>query len=480
MLLASSQAGQNGKDQGSRVPTENDSNSECHSTVNQRSSLLGEGQNLDKSVNSVPRPSTLLSSSPAHIPHDTVDGIIRLHPESMEQCRDFPVLIDCARQLGADNVGVFKFVFPQDMSKLCEFFDMEYDRVSFYKSHPQKDRTIYIARHEGPSVIKMDCSAVKEVDIDEHIRQFEHRLRRPSELRDVRYCTDIDARTPRQRKKIGLPEESPIWPAKGDQLERTKYIIPGLHRPYGYKSGPEPGAPFVCHIEDCNLPSINALYSSKKIWIVVAPHDATRLETKFQAASHHKKTCAQAVRHFSRYIPRSELESWEVSYKVFSQVVNEVVFVFPEAYHQGFSTGSTLAEAMNYAPLGWSISGYRECSAKCPHSIPNAKLEFLSNSEEQQEEEKEEEEEEEKEKEEEGEEREEKEGEEQEVEKKELEKIREEKGQQQQTEKMERKRPLAQIENLPKKRPKIGQQDERKSHKQTSDRDVTRTYLSSM
>lgn len=36
------------------------------------------------------------------------DGIVTLRPASMGQCKDFPELLDRARQLGADKVGVFK------------------------------------------------------------------------------------------------------------------------------------------------------------------------------------------------------------------------------------------------------------------------------------------------------------------------------------------------------------------------------------
>jgi hypothetical protein len=72
---------------------------------------------------------------------------------------------------------------------------------------------------------------------------------------------------------------------------------------------------------------------------------------------------------------------------VFSQLANEVVVVFAKAYHQGFSTGSTLAEALNYGPDGWSIQGYSECLPTCPgHPIPNAKMEFRGAYEEQTEE----------------------------------------------------------------------------------------------
>jgi hypothetical protein len=65
-----------------------------------------------------------------------------------------------------------------------------------------------------------------------------------------------------------------------------------------------------------------------------------------------------------------------------------VVVIFPNTYHQGFSTGSTLAEAINHGPDGWSIQGYSECLPTCPgFPIPNAEMEFRGACEEQIEEE---------------------------------------------------------------------------------------------
>jgi hypothetical protein len=68
-------------------------------------------------------------------------------------------------------------------------------------------------------------------------------------------------------------------------------------------------------------------------------------------------------------------------------VANKVVIVFVNTYYQGFSTGLTLAEAINYAPMGWSIHGNSECLESCPgYPIPNAKMEFHGNNDDQEDE----------------------------------------------------------------------------------------------
>lgn len=85
--------------------------------------------------------------------------------------------------------------------------------------------------------------------------------------------------------------------------------------------------------------------------------------------------CSQFLRHFARYIKRDTLDKWGVRYTLVRQLPGEVIMTFPKVYHQGFSTGSTVAEAINYAGEDWSTDGYRFCSSSCPEgSIPEDKL----------------------------------------------------------------------------------------------------------
>jgi JmjC domain, hydroxylase len=334
------------------------------------------------------RETTTSPSSPIDsIPYDEREGVIRLLPTSMEQCRDFPALLQRARQLRADSAGVFKVLVPSDLGKLCKISTKDEDRVSTFKIRKSQELP-RIDRMEGKHEIRMELSHSDHIEKDyELIAHFEKLLDSRSGFRDVRYCTDLEAERPEDREQIGLPQVSPIWPAKENQLDWTKGSIPGLHSPYAYKSDKTFGAPFACHKEDGGLISANVLYFGTKIWTVAAPSEASSLETKIKASTDHKYTCAQAVRHCATYIPQSKLQDWKISHLVFPQVANEVVVVFGNAYHQGFSTGPTLAEAVNYAPTGWSIHGYSECLKSCPgYPIPNAMMEFQSDNDGQEDE----------------------------------------------------------------------------------------------
>jgi jumonji domain-containing protein 2 len=311
-----------------------------------------------------------------------LDGILTLYPTTMDQCKDFPTLLKRATRLRANEMGVFKFKLPEDMGKFCQPSDNKYDRVSTFKPHVMENGTFHISREEGEGLIQIEHSPISDVPTEKLANRFESLLTNKSGLLGVRYCTDLEARSPEQRKKAGLPQSSPIWPAKGNQLDRTKFIVPGLHWPFAYISHREFGAPFHFHKEDCDLGSANLLYIGRKVWNTAAPKYAAIVEEKLKASSEHKYRCAQAVRHCARYFPRPSLS--EIPIKVFSQFANEVVFVFKDTYHQGFSEGPTVAEAFNYAPDGWTIEGYSQCLRTCPgFPIPNALMEFRASHEKQ-------------------------------------------------------------------------------------------------
>ena len=88
---------------------------------------------------------------------------------------------------------------------------------------------------------------------------LECRLHDPEVASRMRYYQDLPARTSEDRRQLGLPADSPIWPLKDNQLDRSKFRVPGLHDPYGYVSGDD-GSLFVLHKEDGNLPSLNILH----------------------------------------------------------------------------------------------------------------------------------------------------------------------------------------------------------------------------
>ncbi|KAK4934312.1 hypothetical protein LTR10_024383 [Elasticomyces elasticus] len=339
-------------------------------------------QSIDLAPRVSPTPedgfSTASGDSPSEvIPFDEEDGVVRLRLNSMDQMKDFPRLLRRARELAAEEEGTFKIALPNDFPRIGVADEHREDRSSTFRAVSQNNGVYRLDRFEGRRMIQMNTSTCDDTVVDELVQRFEDNLTRPGGLRNVRYGIDLDARSLEERQHIGIPAQSPVWPLGNNQLDRTRAVIPGLHWPFAYKSHTSFGAPFALHKEDCDLVAANVLYLGRKIWTVTAPRDADRLEAQVRGSQGHKFTCSQGVRHCSIYISHATLAQWDVSYKTFSQTANEVVVVYPHSYHQGFSTGSTLAEAVNYAPEGWNIRGHNECLSSCPgYPIPNAKREF--------------------------------------------------------------------------------------------------------
>ncbi len=285
-----------------------------------------------------------------------------------------------ARQLGAESVGGCKVILPSPPDTGPQWRQAKPKGYN-YSAERQDNGTFRIFREEGYThTISGTDSEFSALMSDEAIRRFEALLEKG--LEDVHYCTDISLRTERDRTRFGLPQ-SRIHPLKGNQLYHTRYEVPGIHWPYGYGS-PGFGAPFSAHHEDFELLSVNDLWKGRKLWLLISPESKLKLESKLKDTNPRLYTmeCAQFLRHESTFILLSTLKAWEIRYSILDQRSHEIIITFPNAYHQGFSVGYTLAEAVNYADTSWNIEKYRDCSDRCPSStIPRYMMEFLRDGE---------------------------------------------------------------------------------------------------
>ncbi|OAP54093.1 hypothetical protein AYL99_11628 [Fonsecaea erecta] len=317
------------------------------------------------------------------VPHRKEHGVVVLMPLDMDQCRDMPFLFSQAVALGARKTGVFKFVLPDDFEPGSHAVSSITTRISTFESLLGPDNIFRISRTEDRETLYISHATFAPMEPDELAEMVERRLGDPEAMSKMRYCADLPARTAEDRRLLGLPAESPIWPLKDNLLDRTKYSVPGFHWPYGYASSDD-GSLSVIHREDGNLSSLNALHHGReKLWYVVAQKDGPLIENHVKRGK-----CAQKVRHASRWIPRSKLNAIGASFVAFVQRPREVVVVWGDSYHQGGTIGPTVAEAVNYGNPNWSIEGYSECSPNCNvFPIPNTFLEFRDPSEPQREQE---------------------------------------------------------------------------------------------
>ncbi|OAL28655.1 hypothetical protein AYO20_09379 [Fonsecaea nubica] len=305
------------------------------------------------------------------IPHREEDGVIVLLP-SPEQCKDLPLLISRAKELGAYDTGVFKYVLPDAVViGLRPILNLP-PGVSKFKSRPYNKHSRYIARSEREDEVldfgELDFTPIPH---DEYVKTLERRVTNRQAMNKMQYLTDLAAWTPGDRENLGLPTVSPIYPLQHNELDRTRRFLAGVHAPYGYISGGY-GSLFSSHREDGYLLSLNALYEGLKLWYIVARMSSHLIEDAVK-----NRKCTQKVRHASLWFSTSQLKAMGVSFVTLVQRPNEVVVVFGDIYHHGGTLGYSRAEAVNYAPSGWSIDGYSECKRNCPgFPIPNEYLEF--------------------------------------------------------------------------------------------------------
>ena len=328
------------------------------------------------------------SFSHGHVEYDRDEassGVLRLKP-TCGQWEDFPAILSIARKLGAESDGCFKVVLPEDLLGPLPEKPAQRVPANAYRAH-LIDRTriwqVGTIPTEGdfPSSSE-DPGPVFTGEPDKAFAKLRSLFTRNKDrkMRDVRYRVDVPAWNAELRKAAGVPEKSPLHPLKGDKLDKTKAIIPGIHTPYVYESGPAFGATFQIHAEDFRLSSLNHLYKGRKIWVVIPSSAVDLAEEKLGR----RGKCSQFMRHRAEFVFPTKLDRLSIPFRIIDQQPGETIVILPDAYHEGFSTGYTLAEAKNYAEDNWTVSSYQPCDRGCnlPTAIPAAYMELVEDGEE--------------------------------------------------------------------------------------------------
>ncbi|KAH7155399.1 JmjC domain, hydroxylase-domain-containing protein, partial [Dactylonectria estremocensis] len=314
--------------------------------------------------------SELSEIEPGEFPIDSdYDGpvgqqVLRLKP-TVDQWNDFPAMLAFARHQGADDDGCFKIILPLELQEPLPDKSSHKVPANAYRPNQIKKNsfwrvdTVSSEGTFGSSDLGPECT-ISAIEAVNNLRKMFRKNDR-KQIRNVRYRVDVPAWTPDQRRAAGVPERSPIHPLKGDKLDQTRAIIPGIHTPYVYESGPHFGASFQIHAEDFRLVSLNHLYKGRKIWIVV-PSTAVDVAEK---ALGRKDRCSQFMRHRAEFFFPQKLEKLGIPFRIIDQRPGETIVILPDAYHEGFSTGYTIAEAKNYADAAWTTDTYQPCEASC-------------------------------------------------------------------------------------------------------------------
>ncbi|PNP58648.1 hypothetical protein THARTR1_01664 [Trichoderma harzianum] len=315
------------------------------------------------------RASSPLSEPDTHGIAYSYDGpvghqVLHIRP-TPEQWADFPGLLSFARSLHAELDGCFKIVLPEQLQEPLPEKASQLAPANAYRIKQINHRTFWQV-----STVPSDGSfSSSEPDgelsgsVEEKFKKLKTLFNKSKDrqMRNVRYRVDVPAWTAKQRREAGVPEQSPIHPLAGDKLDRTKAIIPGIHTPYVYESAQHFGATFQLHAEDFRLSSLNHLYKGRKIWIVVP---STAVDIAEEALNRRGK-CSQFMRHRAEFFFPEKLKKMGIPYRIVDQRPGETIVILPDAYHEGFSTGYTLAEAKNYADSDWTADTYQPCQLSC-------------------------------------------------------------------------------------------------------------------
>jgi hypothetical protein len=184
------------------------------------------------------------------------------------------------------------------------------------------------------------------------------------------------------RDKLGLKYAPFASPHTAGSLVQVKKVR-GVNSSSLYFSDAVPGAPFEMHCEDYWLYSFNYLHrGAPKYWVVVAPHERKHLEKclwsylgALWGPKWDRPRCSQVVRHLSVWVSLGALKSWDIDYELVKQQPGELMVTAPEAYHQGWSGGANVAEAINYGDGASArrAATYKPCCASCYHEAKKQK-----------------------------------------------------------------------------------------------------------
>ena len=293
------------------------------------------------------------------------DGILKFRPTKDQWPSCFHQMLREARSRGADKVGAFKICLAHsEPPRRVSFADFE---AHSYRTQVRQDGTVGLELQKD--VFVETNAPFEKLSTMQAVTSFEKKLRREESYNEWRYCLDMPAHTTVERQKLGI-SKSPIWPLESNKLDQTKFRVPGIHWPYVYKSNDTGvGSAFAIHIDDWETHALNYLYEGAKIWFLIPASAKEKLEPKLQTDKLPPR-CAQFVKEKATYVPTVVLNKWNIRYKIMQQNPKELVVVLPNTYHQGFSVGTSFAEAVNYADKDWNPTGYKACiRGICPEGF---------------------------------------------------------------------------------------------------------------
>jgi len=262
------------------------------------------------------------------------------------------------------KVNICKILLSEDIVSLSKQVHHTKQNEYCFWAQSQSNNIFVIKRSEKNNVFKTDFESVNILLKIATVQRFEQLLHEKLDLKNVRYCFDIDVWTTTNQESLDLFNFL-IWSLKSNRLSETKMHISEIHWLYAYQVDDVFEASFIMHCKNENLLFINYLHEEDKYWVTMSSKHVNLLEDKFKEikSTYHQSDYAQFLRHSATYFSIFTLDKWKIFFKVVHQTRQETIITFCWIYHQNFSAEYTLAEAVNYADQKWNIQSYRECDS---------------------------------------------------------------------------------------------------------------------
>lgn len=149
------------------------------------------------------------------------DGVIRLL-STLEQWQVFPSLLEHARNLGAEEIGFCKVLLPEGAPgrSLTKSLESTKQPGHCFSFRSEKNGAFTVDMIETEIDLVGESQGLERLSAKDLVKKFEELLQ-TSGLQDVRYCTDIEARSPASGDCLGLWNSLAVFPiGLLDHLER--------------------------------------------------------------------------------------------------------------------------------------------------------------------------------------------------------------------------------------------------------------------
>lgn len=154
-------------------------------------------------------------------------------------------------------------------------------------------------------------------------------------------------------------------------------VIPGVNCGYLYFGCWR--SMFAYHTEDYDLFSVNYVHhGAAKSWYSIPP--ASRKLFESMAVGYFRSdfnACKEYLRHKTKMFSPSILREHGISFNTVLQQAGEFVITFPGSYHAGFNHGFNIAEATNFASVGWFDIGRKAKYCLCRPNAVRLDIDFL-------------------------------------------------------------------------------------------------------